>query len=90
MRNRAPQLLPADRHLHRALLTALLATGQVPALDALSEATGLSRDVVSKRLTALADGDYLAFDPAGRLTCLYPFSAVRPETRSARSGPLLS
>jgi len=76
MKTRAHQLPPADRHLHRALLTAFLTTGQLPALDALSEATGLSLDDVSKRLTALADGDYLAFDPAGHLTCLYPFSAV--------------
>lgn len=76
MKTRARQLSPADRHLHRALLTALLTTGQMPALDALSKATGISRDVVSKRLTALANGDYLAFNPAGQLTCLYPFSAV--------------
>lgn len=72
----ALQLPQAHRHLHRALLAGFLTTGQVPALDALTEATGLERDVVSKRLTALANGDYLAFDPAGHLTCLYPFSAV--------------
>ncbi len=70
------QLPQTDRDLHRALLTELLATGQIPPLAELSEATGLTPDVVAERLVALADGDYLAFDETERLTCLYPLSTV--------------
>lgn len=70
------QLPQAERHLHRALLTGLLTTGQVPTLDALAEATGLPLDVVSQGLTTLADGDYLTLDRTGRPACLYPLSTV--------------
>lgn len=72
----APHLRQADRHLRRALLTRFLATGQVPALATLAEATGLSLDIVSRGLTTLADGDYLTLNQTGHPVCLYPFSTV--------------
>lgn len=70
------QMPPMDRALYRILLTRFLATGEVPAGDVLTKSSGLSPDAVTERVAALAAGDYLAFDHAGRLTCLYPFSAV--------------
>lgn len=70
------QMPPMDRALYRILLTRFLATGEVPARDVLAESSGLSPEAVSERVAALAMGDYLDFDHAGRLTCLYPFSAA--------------
>ncbi len=69
-------LPPTERRLHRALLDAVIAKGVVPAADALAAAVAIDPDALPEHLGALARADYLAFDGAGRLTCLYPFSAV--------------
>jgi Alkylmercury lyase len=63
-----------ERRLHRALLEGFLATGTVPTPAELAAATGTARAEVPSRLAALAAADYLALDPTGRVTCLYPFS----------------
>jgi hypothetical protein len=63
------------RRLHRALLEALLATGEVPSRAALAGGLGIGPDGVGAALDELAAADYAAFDGSGRPTCLYPFSA---------------
>lgn len=70
-------LLPdVDRRVHRALLLGMTTIGAVPSYDALVSATGVPSGEIPARLQALAQADYLALDDAGRVTCLYPFSAV--------------
>jgi alkylmercury lyase len=74
--DRSITMLPDDvRRLHRALLDAMLATGEVPSASALMAELGIGQDALDKYLQTLIEGDYLAFDRAGRLTCLYPYSA---------------
>lgn len=71
------QTLPkTTRRVHRHLTEAMLATGEVPPAAALAAALGLRIDALRLHLRTLADADYLGFDSAGHLTCLYPFSAV--------------
>jgi hypothetical protein len=63
-----------DRRVHRALIEAVLATGELPPLDELSARAGVATADLPGRLAILAAADYLALDAAGRVACLYPFS----------------
>ena len=62
------------RHLHRALLEALLPTGEAPSQEALAGDLGLGPDGVASALRELAATDYAALDGAGRLVCLHLLS----------------
>ena len=64
---------PAGR-LHRALLDALLATGEAPSRESLAAHLAIEPDGLSAALHELVAADYAAFDESGRLTCLYPLS----------------
>lgn len=70
-----PAALPAvDRRLHRALIDGILATGSLPSPKELEATSGIEVAKLPRHLASLAAADYLALDPAGRVTCLYPFS----------------
>lgn len=70
-------ILPdVDRHLHRALLEALLVTGAVPSAEALTQTVGIHRDALRARLHALVAADYAVLDAAGEVATLYPLSAA--------------
>ena len=62
------------RRLHRALIEALLASGEVPSHEVLAGGLGIGRDRLAAALHELAAADYAAFEGAGRLGCLYPLS----------------
>ncbi len=64
------------RHLHRALIDALLETGQVPELSALADLLDTSPEAIQEGLRGLAAADYLALDADGHVTCLYPLSVA--------------
>ncbi len=69
-----PILSAEVRRLHRVLLHGLVTTGIVSPPDTLAVAAGIEPAVLPARLSELVAADYAAFDTAGRLTCLYPFS----------------
>jgi alkylmercury lyase len=69
-------LSPTERLVHRALLEGFLATGVVPSFDVLADAAGIDAVELPELLAALAAADYLARDPSGVVTCLYPFSPI--------------
>ncbi|MEJ7761777.1 MAG: alkylmercury lyase family protein [Thermomicrobiales bacterium] len=63
-----------DRGLHRALMEGLLGTGATPSPNDLVAAFGIKAAELTRRLAALQAADYLSLDPAGGVSCLYPFS----------------
>jgi hypothetical protein len=65
-----------ERRLHRTLIDAVVRTGTVPPDDVMVAVLTIDRDELDRRLQTLRRADYLAFDGAGRLTCLYPFSTL--------------
>jgi hypothetical protein len=71
-----PTLSPVDRRVHRALLEGVLGSGAVPDDAALAATAGIDPADLPRHLAALVAADYLALDPAGRPTCLYPLSLV--------------
>jgi len=72
----AATLPETERRLHRSLIEAMLATSDVPTAVALAAELGASLDMLRSHLRTLAFADYLGFDAAGHLTCLYPFSVI--------------
>lgn len=72
----AGPLAAPTRWLHRALLEALLTTGDIPASDVLATAAGCDRAELPLRLEELIAADYAARDGTGQLACLYPLSVV--------------
>jgi len=76
MTERSGVLPPPTRRVHRALLDGFIATGEVPAEEAWARAADVPVRDLPVRLAELAEGDYVGLDATGRLTCLYPFSAV--------------
>ena len=70
----ADRLPETVRRLHRALLDALLTTGEAPSRESLADRLAVEPDGLSAALHELAAADYAAFDGSGRLTCLYPLS----------------
>lgn len=71
----APHVLPElPRRVHRALITAVVATGTIPTRAALADKLDVPPDVIHDALQTLAAADYLALDEGGQITCLYPFS----------------
>lgn len=74
--DQAQLLAENKRRLHRTLIDAMLETGAAPPLNALADWLKMSEDAIRAGLAALAAADYLALDPAGQITCLYPFSAA--------------
>lgn len=69
-----PQLERAERHLHRSLIEAVLATGSIPSVSELVARLETSEEVLRTRLATLAAADYLSLDESGQVSCLYPFS----------------
>jgi hypothetical protein len=71
------RVAPAGRGLravHQAVLRSFAATGRAPGQGVLAEA---ARPFDTARVLAeLADGDFLCFDRAGRISAAYPFSAA--------------
>ncbi len=74
--DQAAPLKEGHRHLHRALIDAVLATGAIPTVPELTDRLGTTAEAIRAGLAALATADYLAFDDAGRVVCLYPFSVA--------------
>ncbi len=72
----ATKLPVTERRLHRRLTESMLATGDIPPAASLASELGVSLKALGSHLRTLAEGDYLGFDAAGRLTCLYPFSVT--------------
>ena len=71
--------MPLDgqtRRLHRALIDAVLETGDAPSPTVLADQLGTSPEAVRDGLRRLEAADYLALDADGRVTCLYPLSAT--------------
>ncbi len=67
----------ADAHpLYRALIDGVLASGAVPADDALLALTGLDAAALTAARDELVAADWVGRDAAGALTALYPFSLV--------------
>lgn len=64
------------RRLHRLLMDAMIATGNVPPAIDLAAALRVDLETLRYHLRMLEHADYLGFDAAGQLICLYPFSAV--------------
>lgn len=72
----ATPLEERHRRLHRALIDTVLATGTIPAVHELTGRLGTAAEALRAGHASLAAADYLAFDAAGRVTCLYPFSVA--------------
>lgn len=68
----------ADRHrcVHRALIDAVLLTGNIPPVLELADQLCTTSEAVRESLDALAAADYLAREAGGQITCLYPFSTT--------------
>ncbi len=64
------------RRLHRALIDAVLTTGNVPSVSALADQLGSSPEAIQEAFQVLAAADYLALDADGHVTCLYPLSVT--------------
>ena len=78
---RAERLSAAGRQLHRAVLTAFIATGQSPTL---AELERIARDHASDPSAALAElaaADIIAVDDGGQIRAAYPFSPVATPIR---------
>lgn len=69
-------LAPAHRHVHRALIEAVLATGSIPAVEELTAHLEMSGDTIREILSVLRAADYLALGTRGEVSCPYPFSAT--------------
>ena len=83
---RAERLSAAGRQLHRAVLTAFIATGQPPTL---AELERIARDHASDPSAALAElaaADIIAVDDGGEIRAAYPFSPVATPIRVSWDG----
>jgi Alkylmercury lyase len=65
------------RRVHRLLIDTMVATGDVPGESDLAVLLGISVDAIREHLRTLVRADYVGLDAAGRVACLYPFSATR-------------
>jgi hypothetical protein len=68
----------ADRHrrIHRALIKAVLTTGNALSVSELADQLGSSPEAVQEAFQVLATADYLALDADGHVSCIYPLSAT--------------
>lgn len=80
---RATALTPAQRLLFRALIDALIATGEAPSLESISQRVGLSSQETALIAEQLVAADWIATDDDGTVTSAYPFS-VAPTGINAR------
>lgn len=83
---------PAAQALYRAVLPALAATGDPPQLSAAAEQAGLDARGAATALRELATADVVALDADGRVSGVFPLSAVptRHQVRDADGdGPVL-
>jgi glutaredoxin len=69
-------LTERHRRVYRALIEAVLTTGDIPAAPELAALLATSAEEIRESLRALAAADYLALNAGHQVTCLYPFSAT--------------
>lgn len=71
---RATALTPSQRLLYRALIDAVIDTGEAPTMETMSQRIGLSTRETSQIAGELVEADWIATDDEGTVTCVYPFS----------------
>lgn len=80
---RATALTPSQRLLFRALIDALIATGDAPSMESMSLRIGLTTSETAQIIDQLVSADWIATDNDGTVTSAYPFS-VAPTGINAR------
>jgi alkylmercury lyase-like protein len=83
---RAERLSAAGRQLHRAVLTAFIATGQPPTQAELERIARGHNSDPSAALAELAAADIIAIDGRGDIRAAYPFSPVATPIRVSWDG----
>lgn len=73
---RATALTPSQRLLFRGLIDALVATGEAPSIEAMSQRIGLSTTETAQIAEQLVAADWIALDEDGAVASAYPFSVT--------------
>ena len=71
---RAARVTPDATTVFRALIDAVLDSGIVPDLAALSQVTAMPPERIGEALDELASADWIARDDDGRISAVYPFA----------------